>query len=87
MLEVNGIGKPCTREPHARFEWGAAGKVKVTFACDVDLGSVSCNGHHYDFIEALLHKLHTEPVAYLTISRFIKKNIFLTPFENPLNLI
>jgi len=59
-LTMNGVGKPCAGELHARFDRGPLGKV------DAQARWNTCTQRETDGTEPIRRTGHTEPAAYLT---------------------
>ena len=59
-LTMNGVGKPCAGEPHARFDRGPLGTV------DAQARWNPCTQRETDGTEPIRRTGYTEPAAYLT---------------------
>jgi hypothetical protein len=66
---VNDVGKPCAREPHARFERGPLGRL-THVAGTAGLGSVRWKATTMARSRPELQQWFAEPVAYLTAKGF-----------------
>ena len=61
-LTMNGVGKPCAGEPHARFDRGPLGRLTPR------RDGITCTQRETDGTEPIRRTGYTEPAAYLTTS-------------------